>query len=111
VLTYNIKGNEGKTSKVWNKGLNMETNINQPPSSVDSVDDYKAKVLTQTLVSDLKRLRDFSQKLNFEQSVKQMNTVLQRIEAKQFSVAVVGEFKRGKSTFNQCLTGASDFAG
>ncbi|RKZ79707.1 MAG: hypothetical protein DRR19_24625, partial [Candidatus Parabeggiatoa sp. nov. 1] len=77
--------------------------MDQPLTS--SVDDYKAKVLTQTLVSDLKRLRDFSQKLKFDQSVEQMNTLLQRIEAEKFSVAVVGEFKRGKSTFINALLG------
>jgi hypothetical protein len=53
----------------------MENKMAQPSTS-SSVDDYKAKALTQTLVSDLKRRRDLSQKLEFDSLVEQTNDIL-----------------------------------
>jgi hypothetical protein len=53
----------------------MENKMDQPSTS-SSVDDYKAKVLTETLVSDLKRLRDLSQKLQFDFLVERTNDIL-----------------------------------
>ena len=71
--------------------------------SFSSFVDYKRSVLT--LSADLKRLRDFSEKLALENSIKLIDSVLKRIEDDSFSVAVVGEFKRGKSTFINALLG------
>jgi ribosome biogenesis GTPase A len=57
------------------------------------------------LVTDIKRLREFSQKLKLENSVRLIDDVLERVANKSFSVAVVGEFNRGKSTFINALLG------
>lgn len=70
------------------------------------VTDYKAKVLTQTVASELKRLRELAQQFEFNELCDILNRQLQRIDAENFSVAVIGEFKRGKSTFINALLGA-----
>lgn len=65
--------------------------------------DYKQTVFK--LSSILRKLRDFSEKLNLGTSIKLTDDVLQRLENNSFSIAVVGEFKRGKSTFINALLG------
>ncbi len=64
---------------------------------------YKQTIFKLSTV--LRRLRDFSEKLNLEQSIQAIDAVLQRLETNSFSIAVVGEFKRGKSTFINALLG------
>jgi hypothetical protein len=56
-------------------------------------------------VLDLKRLRSFSEKLNLQQSLLFIDEVIARIENYTFWIAVVGEIKRGKSTFINALLG------
>lgn len=65
--------------------------------------DYR-KVLA-TLISDLERLRHYSQILSLNSSIQPIDDVLERVQSNSFSVAVVGEFKRGKSTFINALLG------
>lgn len=65
--------------------------------------DYKRVLLT--LTSDLKQLRAFSDELKLKRSVDLIDEVLDRIEKDSFTIAVVGEFKRGKSTFINALLG------
>lgn len=79
------------------------TSITPPNISLDSVLEYNK--VERTLVSDLEKLRSFSQKLKLTKSIVLINDVLQRIEQRSFSIAVVGEFKRGKSTFINALLG------
>ncbi|AFY35725.1 dynamin family protein [Calothrix sp. PCC 7507] len=76
-------------------------NIQNPP--LVSLTDYNK--LANNLVLDLKRLRSFSEKLNIQKSLASIDDVLEKIENKTFWVAVVGEFKRGKSTFINALLG------
>lgn len=73
------------------------------PHSPGTFTDYKKVVIT--LVNDLKRLRDFSKKLGLGNSIPLIEDVLERVHNNTFSVAVVGEFKRGKSTFINALLG------
>jgi len=80
----------------------MSTQTHQSVS-FNSFVDYKKVVLT--LVTDLEKLRDFSEKLKLDKSVTLIDEVLKRIKADSFTVAVVGEFKRGKSTFINALLG------
>ncbi|MBE9233413.1 dynamin family protein [Cuspidothrix issatschenkoi LEGE 03284] len=79
------------------------TSITPPNISLDSVLEYNK--VERTLVSDLEKLRSFSRKLKLTKSIVLINDVLQRIEQRSFSIAVVGEFKRGKSTFINALLG------
>lgn len=67
--------------------------------------DYKRVVLSVT--SDLRQLRGFASDLELEECAGLINEVLERIENDTFTVAVVGEFKRGKSTFINALLGVS----
>ncbi|MBD2139251.1 dynamin family protein [Anabaena sp. FACHB-1237] len=78
------------------------TSIN-PPNSLDSV--LECKKTERALESHLEKLRSFSQKLNLTKSVVLIDDVLQRIKQSTSSIAVVGEFKRGKSTFINALLG------
>ncbi len=71
--------------------------------SFSSFVDYKKVVLT--LVTDLEKLRGFSKKIKLDKSVALIDEILKRIKADSFTVAVVGEFKRGKSTFINALLG------
>lgn len=70
---------------------------------IESFIDYKRIVLT--LAGDLKRLQDFSEKLSLQNSIKLIDEVVKRIENDSFSIAIVGEFKRGKSTLINALLG------
>lgn len=67
--------------------------------------DYKRVVLS--LTADLKRLRAFAKELALEETAQLIDEVLQRVEKDSFTVAVVGQFKRGKSTFINALLGVS----
>ena len=64
---------------------------------------YKQVLLT--LVGNLKRLRHFSTKLHIDRLSKLIDHLITRIETDSFSIAVVGEFKRGKSTFINAILG------
>ncbi len=64
---------------------------------------YKQVVLT--LVGNLKQLRNFSEKLHLENNCQLIDNAINRLETNSFSIAVVGEFKRGKSTFINALLG------
>ena len=69
----------------------------------ESFTDYRRTVLR--LAYDLNTLKIFSEKLDLKSSIPQINEVLDRVERNTFSVAVVGEFNRGKSTFINALLG------
>ncbi|BAY33388.1 dynamin [Nostoc carneum NIES-2107] len=81
----------------------MEVVVNQNNQAPETFTDYRKVLLT--LTSDLKRLREFSKKLNLEKSIFLIDDVLDRVQTNSFAVAVVGEFKRGKSTFINALLG------
>ena len=79
------------------------TSIEQRAATFNLID-YKKLVLNS--MADLRRLRDLSTDLGLEPSmVLLIDDVLERIEKGSFSIAVVGEFKRGKSTFINALLG------
>jgi non-ribosomal peptide synthetase component F len=65
--------------------------------------DYKRVKLT--LVGNLKQLRNFSEKLHLKKFVQIIDITVQKIEIDSFSIAVCGEFKRGKSTFINAILG------
>ena len=71
--------------------------------SMTIVTNYKQVVLT--LVGNLKHLRNFSQKLDLQRLIQTIDITITRIETDSFSIAVVGEFKRGKSTFINAILG------
>ena len=61
------------------------------------------KQLVMELNGDLTRLRDFSKALKLEGCVKSLDEVIKRLSEDTFNVAIVGEFKRGKSTLINAL--------
>lgn len=71
--------------------------------SFSSFIDYRRVIFT--MGNDLKKLKDYSVKFNYQKSTILIDEVLKRIENDSFTVAVVGEFKRGKSTFINALLG------
>ena len=66
---------------------------------------HNYKQILITLSSDLRKLRYFSEKLGLISLIALLDKAIQKIEEGSFSVAVVGEFKRGKSTFINALLG------
>ena len=66
--------------------------------------DYQRELIR--LTGDLRDLRRFCEDHKLETAEMQTREVIQRIEESSFSVAVVGEFKRGKSTFINALLGS-----
>ena len=76
--------------------------INSPQYEANFVEHQKVVI---TLVRNLEKLRDFSQKMKLEKSIQLIDEVLEKVKQKSFTVAVVGEFKRGKSTFINALLG------
>jgi GTPase Era involved in 16S rRNA processing len=78
--------------------------IGQTGKSSDDLLSYKRTELG--CVTDLRRLLDFALKIDLNRPILQLTEdVLKRAENKCFSIAVVGEFKRGKSTFINALLG------
>lgn len=65
--------------------------------------DYQRVVLD--LSTDLRTLRKHARELGLHGVAGEIDSVLGRMEKNKFSVAVVGEFKRGKSTFINALLG------
>lgn len=61
--------------------------------------------LRTNMVADLKRVQEFARKLELDETVAHIDTLLLQHEHKNFNVAVVGEFKRGKSTLINALLG------
>lgn len=81
--------------------LTMKSDGNAQILSFGSFVNYKNVV--NTLTADLDKLRGFYQTLKLD--VKLIDEVLKRTQADSFTTAVVGEFKRGKSTFINALLG------
>jgi hypothetical protein len=79
---------------------NHETGLECPSSSI-----FTYKKILFKLDSDLKLFKEFTGKLNLESASQSINEILSRIENDSFSIAVIGEFKRGKSTFINALLG------
>lgn len=83
----------------------MTSTTNGYQVSLDTVMDFKK--VEQNLITDLQKLSEFSRKLNLSKSVDLIEEVLQRVKNRTFNVAIVGEFRRGKSTFINALIGQS----
>jgi predicted GTPase len=81
----------------------MESTANQPLSLASLIDQKQVVI---TLITDLERLQAISKKLKLDSSVELINDVIDRVKQQAFSVAIVGEFKRGKSTLINALLGA-----
>ena len=64
---------------------------------------YKQTVTNIT--TDLKKLREYSQKLELNGNISGIDEILRRMANDNFNVAIVGEFKRGKSTVINALLG------
>ena len=66
-----------------------------------SFTNYKQTVIE--LTGDLKKIQEFCQRMKLEGNVAAIDDVLKRLSEDTFSVAIVGEFKRGKSTLINAL--------
>lgn len=73
-------------------------------NSKSSLSQYQSRELTA--ISHLSRLRDFAERVGLQAATIQLiDKDLKRSKDHRFSVAVVGEFNRGKSTFINALLG------
>ncbi len=63
------------------------------------------KRVEMSVLTDLEKLREFAQRLELDRSQEMLDEVTGRLKSSRFSLAVVGEFKRGKSTFINALLG------
>jgi len=72
-------------------------------ASFSSFTNYKQTVMEIT--GDLSKLREFSEKMKLEGNMEAIDDVIKRLAEDIFSVAIVGEFKRGKSTLINALLG------
>ena len=79
----------------------MENSEDAPPDS-PGAEHRKAK---EMLLMDLRELREFADQLHLSDILARIDRVVERIEKSFFTVAVVGEFKRGKSTLINALLG------
>ena len=71
--------------------------------AINTFADYKN--VARNLIDDLRKLRGYAQDLSLDGSVEAIDSVIAGMEADRFNVAVVGEFKRGKSTLINVLLG------
>jgi len=55
------------------------------------------------IIHDLKVLQDYSRKMKLDGNASAIDAVIKRLEENTFNVAVLGEFKRGKSTLINAL--------
>lgn len=72
-----------------------------PETKFDSFTNYKQTVIQ--LTGDLKKIREFSTRLKLDGNVSAVDSVIKRLVEDTFDVAIVGEFKRGKSTLINAL--------
>jgi len=72
----------------------------------NSVIDYRRQL--SNMLGDLKKVRDFAAELELQETAEHAGQTHTRIETSFFSVAVVGEFKRGKSTLINALLGMDE---
>lgn len=71
--------------------------------TISSFADYHQ--ILQELSNSLTQLQSFCADLQLSKSQAVVNDLLQRVKEESFTVAIVGEFKRGKSTFINALLG------
>ncbi len=72
-------------------------------TNFSSFANYKQTVIE--LSGDLIKLVEFSERLKLSGNVSALQSVLKRLTEDTFSIAIVGEFKRGKSTLINALLG------
>lgn len=65
------------------------------------------KRVQATLANDLSRLRGYCERLGLTASLPHIDDAIEHLQNDSFTIAVVGEFKRGKSTFINALLGKS----
>jgi len=61
------------------------------------------KQMVMELTGNLRKLKEYSQTLDLKGNVDSIDGVMKRLEEDSFSVAIIGEFNRGKSTLINAL--------
>lgn len=83
--------------------MTTETLLDNEPQPRNLLDLQKTK---QGMLNGLRRLREIVEQMRFPATeIELIDEMLERIENHRFTIAVVGEFKRGKSTFVNALLG------
>ena len=81
----------------------MAEEKNSQETSFSGFINYKQTMTSIT--TDLKKLREYSEKLDLNGNINGIDEILKRMANDNFNVAIVGEFKRGKSTVINALLG------
>jgi len=71
--------------------------------SLNSFSSYNQTIAA--LSADLKKLREYSERLRLNGNMDAIDAVLKKLTEDSFNIAVIGEFKRGKSTLINALLG------
>lgn len=72
----------------------------------NKMNDEKYTALKEMTVECLKRIQDIAKTLNIENTAAKITQDIQLLNDEKFSLVVIGEFSRGKSTFVNALLGA-----
>ena len=72
-------------------------------STISGFGDYRKLVID--VCSNLSKLKEFCEELGLENNGEAIREVNERVSNQSFSIAIVGEFKRGKSTMINALLG------
>jgi GTPase Era involved in 16S rRNA processing len=75
----------------------------EKPTSFSSFSNYKQTVIE--LNGDLQKLLEYTTKMKLEGNAKAVEDVMKRLAEDTFSIAIIGEFNRGKSTLINALLG------
>lgn len=77
--------------------------MTETPTVLSSLEDHRR--LTASVLQDLREVGRAAQRIGFDEVVTRVEQIAQRVEDDVFRIAVVGEFKRGKSTLINALLG------
>jgi predicted GTPase len=81
----------------------VQSQKNENFPSFPKIKDYKKTLIDLTY--DLSQLRNFCQKLQLDDSIKFIDNVLSKTQNKSFKIAIIGDYRRGKTTLINVLLG------
>ncbi len=80
-------------------------NLNNLSNNPGNLGGMNYREIELSVIARLKDLHEIASRLGLDQSQKTIGSILKDIEQHSFKIAVVGEFRRGKSTFINALLG------
>jgi predicted GTPase len=81
----------------------MKIKLMEEKIVLETFGDFRPAQLS--MLGNLKKLREFAETLTLQSTINRVEEMIVRTESDSFSIAIVGEFKRGKSTLINALLG------